>query len=45
MPLPTYEEISVGITKRFVDKYDIDRFNYFIKSLDERVFPIVRFMA
>ncbi len=40
MTLPTHEEISIGITKQFVNKYDIDRFSSYIKSLDERVIPI-----
>ena len=40
MPLPTHEEISIGITKQFVNKYDIYRFNSYIKSLNERVVPI-----
>ena len=40
MPLPTHEEISIGITKQFVNKHDIDRFNSYIKSLNERVVPI-----
>ncbi len=40
MALPTHEEISIGTTKRFVNKYDINRFNSYIKSLDERVLPI-----
>ena len=40
MPLPTHEEISIGITKQFVNKYDIDRFDSYIKSLNERVIPI-----
>lgn len=40
MTLPTYEEISIGVTKRFVNKYDINRFGSYIKSLDERVTPI-----
>lgn len=40
MPLPTHEEISIGITKRFVNKYDVNRFNSYTKSLAERVIPI-----
>ena len=40
MPLPTHEEISIGVTKQFVNKYDIDRFNSYTKSLNERVVPI-----
>lgn len=40
MPLPTHEEISIGVTKRFVNKYDINRFGSYIKSLNERVIPI-----
>ena len=40
MALPTHEEISIGITKQFVDKYDINRFSSYIKSLNERVIPI-----
>lgn len=40
MTLPTHEEISIGVTKQFVNKYDIDRFASYIKSLDERVSPI-----
>ena len=40
MPLPTHEEISIGVTKQFVNKHDIDRFNSYIKSLNERVVPI-----
>ena len=40
MPLPTHEEISIGITKQFVNKYDIDRFDSYIKSLNDRVVPI-----
>lgn len=40
MTLPTHEEISIGITKQFVNKYDIDRFSSYTKSLNERVTPI-----
>lgn len=40
MALPTHEEVSIGITKRFVNKYDIDRFNSYIESLNEYVVPI-----
>ena len=40
MTLPTHEEISIGITKQFVDNYDIDRFSSYTKSLNERVIPI-----
>lgn len=40
MPLPTHEEISIGITKRFVNRYDINRFSSYTKSLAERVIPI-----
>lgn len=40
MPLPTHEEISIGTTKRFVNKYDIDRFNSYTESLNENVVPI-----
>lgn len=40
MTLPTHEEISIGITKQFVNKYDIDRFSSYTKSLNEIVTPI-----
>lgn len=40
MPLPTHEEISIGVTKRFVNVHDISRFNSYIKSLNEIVVPI-----
>lgn len=30
MVLPTYEEVSIGITKQFVDKHDIDSFSSYI---------------
>jgi hypothetical protein len=40
MTLPTHEEISIGITKQFVNKYDINRFSSYIKSIDERITPI-----
>lgn len=40
MSLPTHEEISIGVTKRFVNKHDISRFDSYIKSLNESVIPI-----
>lgn len=40
MPLPTHEEISIGTTKRFVNKYDIDRFNSYIESINVYIVPI-----
>ncbi len=40
MSLPTHEEISIGVTKRFVNKYDVSRFNSYTESLNERVTPI-----
>ena len=40
MALPTQEEISIGVTKQFVNRHDISRFSSYIKSLDERVTPI-----
>lgn len=40
MALPTHEEISIGVTRTFVNKKDIERFDDYIKSLDDVVIPI-----
>jgi len=40
MALPTYEEISVGVTRTFVNKNDLERFDNYIKSLNDLVTPI-----
>jgi hypothetical protein len=40
MSLPTHEELSANITRTFVHKDDIERFDGYIKSLDEVVTPI-----
>lgn len=40
MALPTHEEISTSATKTFVNKHDIERFDDYVKSLDDIVIPI-----
>ena len=40
MPLPTREELSTGTTRTFVNKNDIERFDDYIKSLNDIVTPI-----
>ena len=40
MSLPTHEELSTGTTKQFLGKDDVERFNDYIKSVDELVVPI-----
>lgn len=40
MPLPTHEEISTGVTRTFVSKNDMERFDDYVKSLDDVVIPI-----
>lgn len=40
MPLPTREELSTGVTRTFVNKNDIERFDDYIKSLNEVIIPI-----
>jgi hypothetical protein len=40
MALPTYEEISMGVTRTWVNKNDIERFNNYVKSFDDLIAPI-----
>ena len=40
MPLPKHEEISIGVTRTFVNKNDIERFESYVKSLNDIVIPI-----
>ncbi len=40
MTLPTHEEISTGVTKTFVNKNDIERFDDYVKSLEDVIAPI-----
>lgn len=40
MTLPTHEEISIGVTKKFVNKNDVEHFDNYVKSLDDVVIPI-----
>ena len=40
MSLPTYEELSTGVTRTFVNKNDIERFDDYIKSINDIVIPI-----
>ena len=40
MVLPKYEEISIGVTRTFVNKNDIERFEDYMESLNDIVIPI-----
>jgi lipoate-protein ligase A len=40
MTLPTHEELSVGTTRTFVNKTDIERFDDYVNSFDDIVIPI-----